>query len=153
MYRFPRRETGCTIKPTTGCTAEQSTSTMTQAYSRRRGSEPRNRRRRSRSTQTTNWPQQHAKSTRVPEILNAMREGPEALCQPELNKVLEQALRDVWNKILDNPQTYIMTRDEFALFNFFQHLELNEEVKLIAQGARYNYWKNLWGPLKSNVIS
>ncbi|KAI1453695.1 hypothetical protein F4805DRAFT_442517 [Annulohypoxylon moriforme] len=81
----------------------------------------------------------------VLEILEAAREGSDTTFSPELELVLKRALRDVWEKILDSSGNYVMTRDEFALFNFFQHLKLDEEGTEIARRARQHYWNNVWG--------
>ena len=83
----------------------------------------------------------------VIDLLDAVRENPEALYDPQIKFILDEALRDVWSNILREPTSYVMTRDEFAVFNFFQHLHLDEERALIARTARANYWNTIKGPL------
>ncbi|KAI0881647.1 uncharacterized protein GGS22DRAFT_54573 [Annulohypoxylon maeteangense] len=80
------------------------------------------------------------------EVLEAAREGPETMSDPRLAQVLNDAFLDVWGKIMDHPSGYVMTRDEFAIFNFFQYLRLDEAGTEIARKARANYWSSSWGP-------
>lgn len=54
---------------------------------------------------------------------------------------LEGALTDIWNRITLQPDTYIMTKDEFAVFNFYRRrFEENET----AESAVSRYWANTY---------
>lgn len=46
----------------------------------------------------------------------------------------------IWRKVQAQPDGYIMTRDEFAIFNYFQHRFAGDKV---AKAARGRYWDNL----------
>ncbi|KAI2466658.1 hypothetical protein F4781DRAFT_405006 [Annulohypoxylon bovei var. microspora] len=104
------------------------------------------------SSQSATPPQQsalwygHVNYIEATDILDAAREGEETLNQPHLKIILEKALRDIWERILRQPDQYVMTRDEFAIFNFFQNMPLDKETAAIAAKARANYWANVWGP-------
>ena len=38
---------------------------------------------------------------------------------PSVYEYLEQALSDIWERIQSEPNTYILSKDEFAVFNFY----------------------------------
>ncbi|KAI1099182.1 hypothetical protein F4804DRAFT_322574 [Jackrogersella minutella] len=83
--------------------------------------------------------------TEAEQVLEAAREGPEAMCEPEMRAVLVHTLCEIWKRILRNPNTYTMTRQEFAVFNFFQGIPLDRERAEIARKARANYWTHQVG--------
>jgi hypothetical protein len=58
---------------------------------------------------------------------------------PTVSAFLELALTDIWGRISLNPTTYIMTKDEFAVFNFYRARFENNEV---AEQAVARYWTN-----------
>ncbi|KAI0842440.1 hypothetical protein F5Y06DRAFT_257626 [Hypoxylon sp. FL0890] len=80
------------------------------------------------------------------QALEAVRESPDALGDPWIKGILERALREVWRRITTDPDQYIMSRDEFAVFNFFQHLYKDDIRLRLACKARANYWDNTYGP-------
>ncbi|KAI0891360.1 hypothetical protein F4806DRAFT_501085 [Annulohypoxylon nitens] len=141
----------CPIGPTTVDTSEHLASSMThvngeagitdqQSISTLSISPPQQ----SSPQQSLSEKDESVKIFKVADILDAAREGSD-LSEPGLKEVLEQALCDVWTKIIANPETYVMTRDEFAVFNYFQHLQLDNDAKEIGRMARKNYWDNSWG--------
>ena len=58
---------------------------------------------------------------------------------PTVSKILEQAQSHIWAKSQAHPKSYVMTRNKFAIFNFFQHCFTGN---IIAAMARKRYWDN-----------
>lgn len=52
---------------------------------------------------------------------------------------LETAITDLWNRIQAEPDSYVLNRDEFALFNFFLERYRGSNV---AQKAVARFWNN-----------
>lgn len=75
----------------------------------------------------------------VAQALEIARESPDGCSDPTISKILEAALSQIWSKVQAQPDSYIMTRDEFAVFNFFQHRFTGDKT---AVGARKLYWDN-----------
>ncbi|KAI0144240.1 hypothetical protein F4776DRAFT_611365 [Hypoxylon sp. NC0597] len=80
-------------------------------------------------------------------MLEVARETPDALRDQRVKDVLEQALHEIWRRIAADPEGYIMSRDEFAVFNFFQYLYDDDIRRRLAAKARANYWYATKGPL------
>ncbi|OTB16456.1 hypothetical protein K445DRAFT_316732 [Daldinia sp. EC12] len=80
-------------------------------------------------------------------LLEVARDCPGAIDNPVVESTLRDALQQIWAKLLVNPR-YVMSRDEFAIFNFFQGVELDEQMAKIAAEARANYWNQTWGEYK-----
>ncbi|KAF2210401.1 hypothetical protein CERZMDRAFT_45536 [Cercospora zeae-maydis SCOH1-5] len=58
---------------------------------------------------------------------------------PMVSAYLEGALIDIWNRVTLQPDDYVMTKDEFAVFNFYRRrFEENET----AEHAVARYWAN-----------
>ncbi|KAF4958055.1 hypothetical protein FGADI_2685 [Fusarium gaditjirri] len=76
----------------------------------------------------------------VAQSLEIARESPDGSSCPSIKQVLESALEEIWTKIQDQPDSYVMTRDEFAVFNFFQHRFTGDKL---ANAARKRYWGSL----------
>jgi len=77
--------------------------------------------------------------------LEIVRESPDAYQDRTLKKILDDAIRLIWRKIQAKPDSYIMTADEFSVFNFFQHLFRDEDREPLARAARARYWDNARG--------
>ncbi|CAM1500894.1 Fc.00g100560.m01.CDS01 [Cosmosporella sp. VM-42] len=75
----------------------------------------------------------------VAQALEIARESPDGASDPTISKILESALSQIWGKVQAQPDAYIMTRDEFAVFNFFQHRFTGDKT---AVSARKRYWDN-----------
>ncbi|TGJ80215.1 hypothetical protein E0Z10_g8532 [Xylaria hypoxylon] len=75
----------------------------------------------------------------VIEALEIARDSPEAASHGPIRDLLELALGSIWDRILANDR-YVMTRDEFAIFNFFQSRFRNSAIAI---AARKRYWDNL----------
>ncbi|KAJ4265419.1 hypothetical protein NW762_004707 [Fusarium torreyae] len=84
----------------------------------------------------------HARSQQdasVAQALEIARESPDGSSDPTISKILEAALARIWSKVQNQPDSYVMTRDEFAVFNFFQHRFTGDKT---AVSARKRYWDN-----------
>ena len=53
--------------------------------------------------------------------------------------VLERALATIWAKILAGPDVYVMSREEFAVFNFFR---MRFRTSELARSAIARYWNS-----------
>ncbi|KAI8950081.1 hypothetical protein F4801DRAFT_579862 [Xylaria longipes] len=72
--------------------------------------------------------------------LEIARDSPEAASHGTIRETLESVLADIWGRVLADEFEYVMSRDEFAIFNFFQDRFQNNPV---ATRARKRYWDNL----------
>ncbi|KAH7326037.1 hypothetical protein B0I35DRAFT_474741 [Stachybotrys elegans] len=73
----------------------------------------------------------------VAQALEIARESPDGAQDPTVSKILEQALSNIWAKVQAQPSSYVMTRDEFAVFNFFQNRFTGNATAIM---ARRRYW-------------
>ncbi|KAG5744631.1 hypothetical protein H9Q69_013543 [Fusarium xylarioides] len=78
----------------------------------------------------------------VAQALEIARESPDGSSDPTISKILEAALTRIWAKVEMHPNSYVMTRDEFAVFNFFQDRFVNGVNSKKAVDARKRYWDN-----------
>ena len=78
--------------------------------------------------------------TTVAQALEIARDSPEGARDPTVVHILETALTEIWRKIEAHPTSYVMTRDEFAVFNYFQDRFAGQEL---AAAARKRYWDRL----------
>lgn len=58
----------------------------------------------------------------------------------QTNDILEAAIAALWTRIQAQPDSYVLSLDEFALFNFFRDRFGDSPV---ARGAVERYWNNL----------
>ncbi|EEH46215.2 uncharacterized protein PADG_02365 [Paracoccidioides brasiliensis Pb18] len=70
--------------------------------------------------------------------LEEARNSEDGRIDPRMISVLETAISEVWRKVQAEPDTYVLTRAEFALFNFF----LIRYRGPVAQRAVERYWNN-----------
>ena len=75
----------------------------------------------------------------VKQALEIARESPDGASDPTISSILDAALNKTWSKVLAQPDTYVMSPDEFAVFNFFQHRFVGNKM---AVAARKRYWDN-----------
>ncbi|KAF5620985.1 peptide-N4-(n-acetyl-beta-glucosaminyl)asparagine amidase A [Fusarium sp. NRRL 52700] len=75
----------------------------------------------------------------VAQALEIARESPDGSSDPTISKILETALTRIWGKVEMHPDSYVMTRDEFAVFNFFQY-RFGDNKNAVK--ARKRYWDN-----------
>ena len=76
----------------------------------------------------------------VLQALEIARDNPEAASQGVIRDLLESTLASIWSRILADKSRYVMSRDEFAIFNFYQDRFRNNPI---ATTARRRYWDNL----------
>ncbi|KAK7750558.1 hypothetical protein SLS62_007534 [Diatrype stigma] len=81
--------------------------------------------------------------SRVAQALEIARDSPEGCQDPAINFILETALAQTWFKIQTQPNTYVMSRAEFAVFNFFQHRFVGNKLAI---ASRKRYWDNVACP-------
>ncbi|EQB51699.1 hypothetical protein CGLO_08733 [Colletotrichum gloeosporioides Cg-14] len=77
-------------------------------------------------------------STSVHRLIEIAREGPGGAKDPTVVAILEAEMTRIWAKLSKEPDTYVLSHDEFAVFNFFQ---FRSAVSGICRGARKRYWK------------
>ena len=85
-------------------------------------------------------PQSRPAITTVAQALEVARDSSEGARDPTVVHILETAIGEIWGRIEAAPDTYVMTRDEFAVFNYFQ--DRFEGLEL-ASAARGRYWDHL----------
>jgi hypothetical protein len=66
----------------------------------------------------------------------------EGYVDPTIHQYLEHALQDVWARLYQAPDTYLFTKDEFALFNYYRNRFATSEI---AQRAVQRFWNNYQG--------
>lgn len=74
------------------------------------------------------------------QALEIARDNEEEIQDPIVSSTLENAIGSIWRKIEGAPETYILTRDEFAVFNYFQARFAGQPL---AVAARKRYWDHL----------
>ncbi|KAK8007043.1 hypothetical protein PG989_001033 [Apiospora arundinis] len=79
----------------------------------------------------------------VAQALEIARESPDGAKDPVVSNILEGALVQIWSKVQAQPDSYVMSRDEFAVFNFFQHRFAGNKTAI---AARKRYWDNTTEP-------
>ena len=82
-----------------------------------------------------------ADDSRVRHALETVRNN-DGHADPELLAILEAAIQEVFRKINLQPDTYILSRDQFALFNYSRH---RFPDAAIGQRAVERFWNNFHG--------
>lgn len=59
-----------------------------------------------------------------------------------VNTVLERAAGEIWHRILAQPTTYVMTKDEFTIFNRYRARFSDHHL---AEQAVARFWNNFRG--------
>ncbi|KAK2045505.1 hypothetical protein LZ31DRAFT_245428 [Colletotrichum somersetense] len=75
----------------------------------------------------------------VAQALEIARESPDGASDPTVSSILESAISQIWAKVAAQPESYVLNRDEFAIFNYFQHRFTGNKI---AMAARKRYWDN-----------
>lgn len=73
----------------------------------------------------------------IAQALEVARDSLEGAQDESVQSILEAALGEIWGKIQAQPMSYVMTREEFAVFNYFQQ---RFEGQKIAVEAKRRYW-------------
>lgn len=76
----------------------------------------------------------------VSQALEIARESPAGATDTTVRKILDQAITHIWGKVQAQPDDYVMTRDEFSVFNYFQHRFAGDKAAI---AARARYWNNI----------
>lgn len=58
---------------------------------------------------------------------------------PKVHSYLEEALEDIWGRINSAPESYILSKDEFAIFNFYIQ---RFDGQPAAESAIERYWRH-----------
>lgn len=66
------------------------------------------------------------------QALEVARDSPEGADDPTVSAILEAALTAIWRRIRASP-AYVMTREEFAVFNYFQHRFQGDRLAVAAR--------------------
>lgn len=78
----------------------------------------------------------------VARALEIVRNNEEGQVHPSVNVVLERAIGEIWRRIQAQPTSYVMNRDEFAVFNFYRTRFKDSPV---AQQAVARFWNHFKG--------
>ncbi|KAL7923646.1 hypothetical protein ACQKWADRAFT_40056 [Trichoderma austrokoningii] len=81
----------------------------------------------------------------VAQALEIARESPDGASDPTVSNILQLAIKSIWDKVEAQPNSYIMSRNEFAVFNFFQYSVTDEKASM-AMAARKRFWDHNRGP-------
>ncbi|KAI5360254.1 hypothetical protein Slin15195_G121150 [Septoria linicola] len=60
---------------------------------------------------------------------------------PTVSAYLEGALTDIWSRVSIQPDDYVMTKDEFAVFNYYRR---RFDENTVAENAVARYWANTY---------
>jgi len=72
----------------------------------------------------------------VAQALEYARDSEEGARDSTVGYVLQTAVQCIWDRIQAEPSSYVLTREEFAVFNYFQDQYQNQ----LAAAARKRYW-------------
>lgn len=75
----------------------------------------------------------------IADALEVARDSPDGARDPVVCGILESALSQTWERVMANPEGYVMTSGEFAVFNFYQHRFVGNKI---AVAARKRFWDN-----------
>ncbi|KAI9850039.1 MAG: hypothetical protein M1838_006179 [Thelocarpon superellum] len=78
----------------------------------------------------------------VRRALDIVRNNEAADVDPHVSALLERALAEIWRRIQARPTTYVLSADEFAVFNFHRHQFGDSEL---AQSAIQRFWDHYRG--------
>lgn len=78
----------------------------------------------------------------VARALDIVRNNEEGQVHPSVTTVLEKAVADIWRRIQAQPASYVMNRDEFAVFNYYRNRFKDSQV---AQQAVARFWNHFKG--------
>ncbi|KAJ4415468.1 hypothetical protein N0V82_007339 [Gnomoniopsis sp. IMI 355080] len=76
---------------------------------------------------------------KVAEALEIARDSYDGARDPIVSGILESALSQIWDRVMENPESYVMTTGEFAVFNFYQHRFMGNKIAI---AARARFWNN-----------
>lgn len=79
-------------------------------------------------------------NTNVRQALERARNSSDGRIDYETTAILEDAIKELWEKVQAQPNSYILNRDEFALFNYFRDRFRGSPV---AQRAVERFWNSV----------
>ncbi|KAL8668355.1 MAG: hypothetical protein Q9168_007016 [Polycauliona sp. 1 TL-2023] len=74
--------------------------------------------------------------------LEIARNSEDGSVPPLVTAVLERALGELWRRITAQPNSYVMSKEEFVVFNYFRSRFANLPM---AQQAVARFWNNFQG--------
>ena len=74
--------------------------------------------------------------------LEIVKNSEDGQVHPSISALLERAIGEVWQRIQAQPTTYVMSRDEFAVFNYYRSRFRDSQV---AQQAVARFWDHFRG--------
>ncbi|KAI4264075.1 MAG: hypothetical protein L6R38_005438 [Xanthoria sp. 2 TBL-2021] len=74
--------------------------------------------------------------------LEIARNSEDGSVPPSVTAVLERAIGELWQRIQAQPATYVMSKEEFVLFNYYRSRFANIPT---AQHAIARFWNNFQG--------
>ena len=78
----------------------------------------------------------------IARALEIVRNNEEGHVHPSVTTILERAVGDIWRRIQSQPSSYVMNRDEFAVFNFYRNRFKDSQI---AQQAVARFWNHFRG--------
>jgi len=73
--------------------------------------------------------------------LEIAKENQNGQIPPAVNTLLERSISDTWRRIQAQPNTYIMTKDQFAVFTYYRARYDNNSVAQHAVARFWNHYK------------
>lgn len=78
----------------------------------------------------------------VARALEIIRTSEDGQVPSSVNAVLERTLGEIWHRIQMEPATYVMTKDEFTIFNRYR---ARFSTNRLAQQAVARFWNHFQG--------
>lgn len=86
----------------------------------------------------------------ITEALDIAKANQDGGIPSNVTTTLEKANTDLWKRIQEQPATYVMTIDEFAVFNYFQNRYENNDI---AGKAISRFWIHFKGQTPASQSS
>ncbi|KAH8425679.1 hypothetical protein N8T08_000243 [Aspergillus melleus] len=83
-----------------------------------------------------------ANQARIRQALEHARDCEDGNIDRQTSDILEAAITDLWRRVQNQPDSYVLSRDEFALFNYFLRRFNGSPV---ARRAVERFWNNYQG--------
>src|SRR2546421_5761255 len=81
-------------------------------------------------------------SLTIIQALEIARESEEGARNPSIRSILERAITNIWERLQAQPNTYILLKEEFAVFNYYRE---SFGTSPLAQAAVKRFWDNYPG--------
>ena len=78
----------------------------------------------------------------VANALEIVQNTEDGQVHPSVSAILERAIGEIWRRIQAQPTTYVMGREEFAVFNYYRSRFRDSRV---AQQAVARFWNHFRG--------